>query len=141
MGGRIHLASLSRFLRPGVPQLPGSTMDGHLSLGDPCLDFLAIGLEYGFPIKSLPILISIGIRHWCSSLYESRDSLARVLVLQFIGGDRKRRTPSDVCASSQIAGTERIRCLCSSRAERKYSEKGKPVLTFQSGREIRSGHP
>jgi hypothetical protein len=59
MNGRVHLASFTRFWRSGVPQLPGSTLDGHLSSDDACLDFLAVWLQNGFPVKRQPILISI----------------------------------------------------------------------------------
>ena len=34
MGGRVHLASLTRFWLSGVPQLPSSTLDRHLSSDD-----------------------------------------------------------------------------------------------------------
>ena len=63
MGGRVHLASLTRFWRSGVPQLPGSTLDGHLSLCDACLEFLAVWFQHGFSVKRQPVLISVRIRH------------------------------------------------------------------------------
>jgi hypothetical protein len=59
MDSRVHLASLTRFWRSGVPQLPGSTLDGHLSLGDACLDFPAVWLQNSFSVKRQPILISV----------------------------------------------------------------------------------
>jgi len=59
MDSRVHLAALTRFWRSGVPQLPGSTLDGQLRLGDACLDSLAVWLQNGFSVKCQPILISI----------------------------------------------------------------------------------
>jgi hypothetical protein len=59
MDSRVHMESLTRFWRSGVPQLPGSTLDGHLSLDDACLDFLAVWLQHGFSVKRQPILISV----------------------------------------------------------------------------------
>jgi len=59
MGGRVHLVSLSRFWRSGVPQFAGTETDCSLSLDDACLDLLAVGLQNGFSVKNQPILISV----------------------------------------------------------------------------------
>jgi hypothetical protein len=64
MGGRVHLVSLTRFWRSGAPQFPGSTLDGHLSLGDAGHDFLAVLLQNGFSVERQPVLICVRIRHW-----------------------------------------------------------------------------
>jgi len=58
-GGRVHLASLTRFWRSGVPQLPSSMLDRHLSSDHACLDLLAVRLQNGFSVKRQPILISV----------------------------------------------------------------------------------
>jgi hypothetical protein len=64
MDSRVHMASLTRFWRSCVPQLPGSTLDGHLRLGDAYLDFFAVWLQNGFSVERQPVLISVRIRHW-----------------------------------------------------------------------------
>jgi hypothetical protein len=64
MDSRVHMASLTRFWRSGVPQLPGSMLDGHLSLGNAGLDLFAVWLQNGFSVESQPVLISVRIRHW-----------------------------------------------------------------------------
>jgi len=51
MDSRVHLASLTRFWGSGVPQLPGSTLDGNLSLGNDDLDFFAVWLQNSFSVR------------------------------------------------------------------------------------------
>ena len=52
MRSSVHLAAFSRFCRSPVPQFPGAETDCSLSLGDACLDILAVGLQNGFFVKS-----------------------------------------------------------------------------------------
>lgn len=81
IGGRIHMASLTRFWRSGVPQLPGSTPDGHLSVGDAYLDFLAVWLQNGFAVEREPILIPVRFRHCylpCARVWSPPDESAEL---------------------------------------------------------------